>query len=252
MELGTSVKSPNGRFSVELWIDGTPAAFHARCSHSRPYVVAERNQQYELHVTTLAGRIEVLMSVDGRNVFAPGIANLATDTGQLVSPGKAVPFDGWRENDGRASRLVFSKTAHSVAVQSGDADSSLGVIGLAAFSEQVQYSSRLISHSDSLHSFGGDVLRGVGTAVRGDSGVKSMSAPAHSPALGTGMGQSFESHVRRVTFNRSNSPADILAIGYDTAENLTRLGILTAPEPNPFPGTVQPPVGYDPADFKRV
>jgi hypothetical protein len=81
---------------------------------------------------------------------------------------------------------------------------------------------------------------------RSAPGAASAEADA---ALGTGHGRREHSPARYVEFERaSNSPAETLALFYDSYRNLVARGVLRepvpmAPHPRPFPGFVPDPRG---------
>ena len=67
-------------------------------------------------------------------------------------------------------------------------------------------------------------------------------APAES-GLGTGHGRSVASAVRHAEFERATeAPEEIIAIYYDSYDNLLARGVIPAPrrDPRPFPGSFVP------------
>jgi len=67
-------------------------------------------------------------------------------------------------------------------------------------------------------------------------------AAEKSPSLGTGHGRRRTSHARYTSFERaSDHPTEIVAIHYDTYQNLVRLGVIGKPRiATPFPGQFVP------------
>jgi hypothetical protein len=97
--------------------------------------------------------------------------------------------------------------------------------------------------------------RETGDATAGDlPGAARQDAPRarrHAPesyaaekssSLGTGHGRRRTSHARYTSFERaSDNPAEIVAIHYDTYQNLVRLGVIGTPQmATPFPGQFVP------------
>jgi hypothetical protein len=68
------------------------------------------------------------------------------------------------------------------------------------------------------------------------------SAAEKSSSLGTGHGRRRTSHARYTSFERAtDSPAEVVAIHYDTYQNLVRLGVIGTPRmATPFPGQFVP------------
>jgi hypothetical protein len=67
-------------------------------------------------------------------------------------------------------------------------------------------------------------------------------AAERSSSLGTGHGRRRTSHARYTSFERAtDKPAEIVAIHYDTYQNLVRLGVIGTPRmATPFPGQFVP------------
>jgi hypothetical protein len=80
------------------------------------------------------------------------------------------------------------------------------------------------------------------------SPMMAQSAKKPSPSLGTGYGRDETSYAQRVAFERATTaPAEVLALRYDSRDNLLAMGVLPRPRmigraPDPFPGSfVAPP-----------
>ena len=91
----------------------------------------------------------------------------------------------------------------------------------------------------------------AGTSVNASSDGRALSRPAAQPEskLGTGHGQRENAWVSYTEFLRAqSSPNEVIAIYYDSRENLIAQGVIpvprTLPGPQPFPA--QPQVGFVP------
>jgi len=99
---------------------------------------------------------------------------------------------------------------------------------------------------DAKHEAGEASADAPGSAGRADASSEEAFARAPSVArkstLGTGHGRSRTSHARYTSFERATeTPAQIVALHYDTYRNLVRLGVIGAPRmANPFPGQFVP------------
>jgi hypothetical protein len=102
----------------------------------------------------------------------------------------------------------------------------------------------------------GSILRSTGTTSAKTAGVVQTQQSVVTQEVGTGLGDATEWATKEVTFNRNNptEPDSIMAIYYDSARNLERMGIMlrkksrTASSANPFPaysssspGCITPP-----------
>lgn len=257
MELGTFLASPSATFRVQVLVNERPVTFHAKGPNTRPYVIATPGESYVVKVTNSLGnrQIEVLLSVDGRDTQSAERASLQRNSGVLVPGGRSRTLDGWRQDKDTTHGFVFASVPLSVASQIGDAESNIGVIGVAAYREESKYPMYRPQPwpAQTLHPhfgvLGGENLR---SSMSAESGLEGLLS-SHAPSVGTGMGEASHSPVTYVDFRRESGRApDIQAIGYGTLEDLVARGIVTPREPNPFPD-IEPAVqGYNPEDFLRV
>ena len=200
----------------------------------RTYVLGALGHRYLLRVRNgSGGRIEVVASVDGRDVLDGRPAALGK-RGYVVAPYGEVTIDGFRLSHAAVAAFRFSTVPRSYAARKGDARD-VGVIGVAVFPERAQ-------------AFVAPPAPGVGSeAPRRDereAGAPPMAgAPApgaemdatrsrgsspraQRPGLGTEFAEQHSSRVEQVSFVRASArPEAVLTLRYDDRPGLIALGI---------------------------
>ena len=254
---------------VDEWGRTLPTFEHG----GRTYVLGALGQRYLLRVRNGTGRrIEVVASVDGRDVVEGRPATLDR-RGYVVDPWETLTVDGFRTSDSTVAAFRFSTVPRSYAARMGDARD-VGVIGVAVFTEAAPPP---LPRRPYPIPFEGPPAPDPGRseeAPRSDAAPAPPEASASQPSdaggagaraekrsadrrgLGTEFGESHESDVTRVSFERaSRSPAALLAVRYDDRPGLVALGIdvdgrgddawmrATA---TPFHGYAEPPPGWRP------
>lgn len=133
-----------GPWSIELtdeWGRTLPTFEH----RGRTFVLGEPGQSYLLHVRNRSGgRVEVVASVDGRDV-TDGRPAAFERRGYLVEPYGEVTIDGYRLSRASVAAFRFGSVARSYAASKGDARD-VGVVGVAVFPERAPLA-RLIPRS---------------------------------------------------------------------------------------------------------
>lgn len=247
-----SVTSPGGKVRVEVFQDGITSSFHKR-QDGRPFIPVTVGRPYYVRVINCAfTRIEVAVSIDGRNALRDEPADYDSP-GLVIHAGGHYDFRGWRVDDNTTREFIFGDPGKSVAAQAGDA-SNIGVIGIAAWREEVVPEWKPWAPGASGDFLGGVFAGGSPRSYRnssyagsGWSAGSSNNAPAASAgdetydmnmsSVGTGIGVAQTDRVARTRFTRTGTP-DILVIGYDTREELCRKGIISEyRDPEPFPGS---------------
>lgn len=165
-------------------------------------------------------RIEVLQSVDGRNVLLDEPASL-TMGGMVVAFGTTWQNRGWRIDDAHVREFVFTQQVlDAVAVQATGLTANLGVIGAAVYEEKI------LRHSVSSER---GTLKGIGAA---DGGM--------------GMGDERIDRVGRTKFDRlTREPRAVVEIHYRTRRTLVAMGInVIGADENDFPPAFDGGTGY--------
>jgi hypothetical protein len=237
---------PVGRVDVEIYdrSEGRvlPIYFHA----GRRYVVGKPGNEYAIRVrNTMSGRALAVMSVDGVNIITGDTAGTA-QSGYVLAPGESADIAGWRKDMSRTAAFYFTSLPDSYAARTGRPDN-VGVIGVAVFRELER--PRVVPY--------GALRKDGATADTRERAETNAASPSPPPAtaepqasgtaqskmqLGTGHGRSESSYTQYTAFERaSETPAETIAIYYDSFQNLLAMGVPVGPQPmarvrpDPFP-----------------
>ncbi len=211
------------------------------------FVAGTPGERYAIRVrNNTARRLEVVVTVDGRDVLTGRLGDFTRQRGYVIDPFGSVVIDGFRRSLDRVAAFRFSDVHDSFTALHGTPQHA-GVIGVAAFEERVD------------PPRGGTVARrstapATDPRARPDTPApskKSEPGEARShrdttenarQALGTEFAETRLSRVREVTFVRRNArrPDVRVTLRYDTAEALAAKGV-----PVDLTFAVQP-VGADP------
>lgn len=210
----------------------------------RLYVEGRPGARYSLRVTNnSAGRVLVVMSVDGVNILTGQTAGY-NQRGYVIGPYGTYDVSGWRKSDTEVAAFTFAPLSRSYAARTGR-PGDVGVIGLAAFTERyvppvavapaVGLESRARGAADSAAE----------AAATGSRIAPSAQAARPAERLGTGHGAREWSAVTTVAFERASAaPQLIRRLEYDSRENLVVAGVIPRPRPpGPPPGPRPFPAG---------
>ena len=212
--------------------------------HGRRCIVGKPGNEYAIRVRNGGpGRILAVMSVDGVNAITGDTAS-PQQSGYVLAPYESADIAGWRKSMSRTAAFYFTALPDSYAARTGRPEN-VGVIGVAVFRER----SRPIALDD--------FRRKNAARAEGQSSPEAAaSAPAEQKSdaadsledrsvrerLGTGHGRSESSYASYTRFERATeTPAETIAIYYDSYENLLAQGVpvgsppLARYRPNPFP-----------------
>lgn len=224
----------------------------------RYYVVGKPGNEYQVGLRNRGGGdVLAVMSVDGVNAISGETANWS-QTGYVLGAGQEYEIRGWRKSLDRIAAFYFTEHRNSYAARTGRPDN-VGVIGVALFRKRAQpeplleqppapWSGRRDESAWPAEDAAAGAL-GSADAARAEesAGAARSSRPAparRGPSLGTGHGRVETSHSSYTSFERATaSPAEIVAIHYDTHANLVAMGVIRAPRlavPSPFPGQFVP------------
>jgi hypothetical protein len=210
----------------------------------RAYVVGKPGNEYRVVVRSRSAEdLLAVVSVDGVNVMN-GESASPRQSGYIVPSWSRVDVGGWRKSLDEIAAFYFTPLGDSYAARTGRPDN-VGVIGVAIFERKREELppaaiSPPANFAPQFKSESRDSARSSGAPAE-----LARSAPAPAAPLGTGHGRREESRVRWVDFQRaSDTPAETIAIYYDSYRNLVARGILQAPatprEPDPFPMAFAP------------
>lgn len=196
----------------------------------RYYVAGKPGKEYAIRVRNRLGEdLLATVSVDGINVVS-GETAAHDQGGYILGPRRTYDIEGWRKSLERVAAFYFSRVEDSYAAKTGRPDE-VGVIGVALFRRKA-----------SERDYGADVLSRK-EAPGPIAGERSAAGAASEPGLGTGHGRNVTSMVRAAEFERATeTPEEIIAIYYDSYENLVARGVIPGDrrDPRPFPGSFVP------------
>ena len=220
----------------------------------RSYVPGQYNQRYRIRIHNhTRGRIEAVITVDGRNVISGQVGDYSEQRGYIVDGHDSVLISGFRQSQSHVASFRFTTPSDSYSARMGTPQH-VGVIGVAVFPEKQRRHAAIPPFSRGPSSMDGHYAEGrsafndmtIDSPSSGMGGAstglrKSSRVPRTSQNLGTRYGESRRSPVHYVSFVRAHEtrPTSILAIYYDDVSGLTARGIQIHPSPIsrpvPFP-----------------
>jgi hypothetical protein len=253
---------------VDAWGRELPTYRH----RGSTYVLGAVGDRYGVRIRNRTSqRVEVVVSVDGRDVLTGDVGDWKHQRGYIVNPWQTVTIDGFRKSMQEVAAFRFTSPGDSYTSRRGTPQH-VGVIGVAVFSEQ-RVAQRPVTPTPRPHPYPyrGDWdrsregwadedaeapvkdLDGSADAPAptgaGRGGAGSSTAESRAPArraqkhnIGTQYGETRHSSVVEVPFVRArpHNPDRLLGLYYDDARGLRARGIRIEPavsgEPDPFPG----------------
>jgi hypothetical protein len=226
--------------SVEIFDRTEQRALPIYWHQGRRYVVGKPGNEYAIRVRNGGtGRILAVMSVDGVNVITGDTAS-TQQSGYVLFPYESADIAGWRKSLSRTAAFYFTALPDSYAARTGRPDN-VGVIGVAVFRERSRpIALQELQRKDSAARAEGQAAPAPSAPKAAADGVSAQRAPQER--LGTGHGRSESSYASYTQFERaSETPAEAIAIYYDSYENLLAQGVpvgsppIARFRPDPFP-----------------
>lgn len=208
------------------------------------FVAGELGERYALRlVNDSADRLEVVVSVDGRDVLSGKVGDFKRQRGYVIDPFGEVVIDGFRRSLDHVAAFRFSSVRNSYSARRGTPQH-VGVIGVAVFREKVAsgWATRPRAAAESRDE---SSAAPRSKALRTDKDMR-----GGGEKLGTEFGESLVSQVIEVPFVRRNQtrPDELHRVVYDSAERLRARGVPIDPvfveepwdrgDPSPWPGAV--------------
>ncbi|HEV8244545.1 MAG TPA: hypothetical protein VGP93_02125, partial [Polyangiaceae bacterium] len=104
----------------------------------KTFVLGEFGQRYNIRIRNpLSFRVEVVASVDGRDVVSGKRADFVQNRGYLIGPGDSVVIEGFRTSLDEVASFRFTDPSDSYSSRMGTPQN-VGIIGVAFFGERVQ------------------------------------------------------------------------------------------------------------------
>jgi hypothetical protein len=251
-----------GSYSFDL-VDEAGRVLPTFSHQGRTYVLGSVGRRYQIRVRNDSGRrVEVVVSVDGRDVMDGGPSALAR-RGYLVDGHSDVTIDGYRLSQGSVAAFRFGTVPRSYAALEGD-PRDVGVIGVAVFPERepawAPYRSREAGEKADRHG-PQSPAPAAPEAPAGEAPRSSGVLAEKRPGLGTEFGEERPSPVRQVFFERARPRPDVvLSLRYDDRAGLLAAGVdvdgrrsceaATRQGADPFRrdgGFAPPPAGWSPS-----
>jgi hypothetical protein len=239
------------------------------------YFAGQQGERYDLRLTNHTGeRLEVVITVDGRDVISGELGNYKKQRGYVLDPWGSVVISGYRQAFDQVAAFRFSDLAGSYTGLRGSPEHA-GVVGVAVFEEKRRSARRhkkalaVMPPPQPYHEpyYQGPTSSGTPPTAFPESPRRDRSAagkaeemedssamassvadgaggfaPAPAPSqLGTAYGEMQHSGVQEVEFKRKRRrrPAAFLTVYYDSPQGLAGKGItMSSPplaQPQPFP-----------------
>ena len=242
--------------AVEMWVESEGERLPLFRAEGRQYLLGRMGDRYEVVIANRSrNRVEVVLSVDGRDAVSGREADFRENRGYVLDPGEKTRVQGFRTSLDGVAAFEFTTPDDSYSARMGTPQN-VGVIGLAVFDESEKYK----KDDDNVIAGGGEdegqhaepqaapPYGAADSAKSAESAAGEIAAP-QSPGLGTKYGHEIDSSATVVPFVRRDpeEPVELLALYSDDREGLEALGIELPPEetehgdrcgdgPNPFPG----------------
>lgn len=222
-------RTPVAAPAVSVMVESAEGGSFASVQHrGATFVAGEIGERYVVRlVNDSADRLEVVVTVDGRDVLSGKVGDFKRDRGYVVEPFGEVVVDGFRRSLDHVAAFRFSSLRDAYAVRRGTSSRSrsIGVIGVAVFRERVR------PHS----TWRGSPLRSADEALPTTKSSPTSKAPQRSGSakdrshekLGTEFGETVDSAVVEVPFvrSRATTPDELHRVQYDSAERLIARGV---------------------------
>ena len=202
----------------------------------KTFIEGKKGSEFSIKIKNPnAGRVEVVISVDGLSVITGKRANTKSD-GYIIPGYDSVVIDGWRISDDKVRKFFFTdKEASYVSKKDGD-DTNCGVISVVAYLEKAKvrifspdqgypYGNLRPNHEWS-RLFNSPTNIGAVYSCSAVPQTRGMTKGVSDSSfnLGTGMGEKQESKVKRVSFERGDA-LTFISIFYATRGSLIDMGI---------------------------
>lgn len=227
---------PPYSFSVEDESGNTLRTFG---KDGRTFLLGEPGLRYNIRVQNPTGqRVEAVVSVDGRDAMSGQPGDYVNQRGYVIPAYGSLLVEGFRRSMDEVAAFRFSSPAESYSARMGTPQN-VGVIGVAFFPERVRPPAPVMRREpprsrprpaprpyDSSRE-GGAEFDGPARAQAKGSATDDRGSSGRVNNLGTEFGESHESLVSSVYFERASAthPVLVSTLRYDDADGLSARGI---------------------------
>ena len=227
---------------VEIVSRSSGRVLETYAHRGRTYVAGKPGEGYAVRLVNRSrARLLAVLSVDGVNAVTGETASPA-QSGYVLEPYSSAEISGWRKSLEEVAQFYFTSLPDSYAARS-DRPENAGVIGVAVFRERPQQRPQSELEAPRSKAAPAAPSAGAGRAAQdalAESAVPDASRKESHERLGTGHGAREYAPTEYTEFVRAGSkPDDVVAIRYDSYDNLLARGIVPHrpryADPQPFP-----------------
>lgn len=202
---------------------------------ARLYVEGRAGERYAVELRNrTGGRILTVLSVDGVNAIT-GQTAATSQSGYVLDAWRRAEIAGWRKDMSDVAAFYFTALPDSYAARTGRAEN-VGVIGIAVYKEYAEPPRALLDAPALAKSeAAGRLSAGAPPAA---SAMQPQRKQMAEETLGTGHGERMYAPTQHTEFRRASStPSEVIAIYYDSRQNLIAQGVIPRypSQPQPFP-----------------
>ncbi len=243
--------------SVRL-VDASGVGLPTFSHRGNTYIAGETGARYGIELRNHhATRVEVVVTVDGRDVVSGSLGDYTTQRGYVLGPYERVIVDGYRQSLQQVATFRFGSVASSYSARRGTPQH-VGVVGVAVFRERPEKAARWrrpriaqpeastrTHHAQErptqekaspsrrqLHEGQSASSEAYDNAASPYRNVPDATDDADEPQhLGTQYGESRSSYVHEVPFSRARRtrPDRLLTFYYDSLSALRARGVPVDP-----------------------
>lgn len=245
-------------------------AFPQYSHNGKIYVEGVKNEDFYIEIKNNHNkRVEVVGSIDGRDIVSGKEADYKSNQGYIINPYETQIIKGYRLDDNKVGQFTFADKNKSFSVEiANDNEENVGVFGFAEF-EEIEYSYiptipfipyQPVPYDEgwwydwydkwNWNEWGGINTQkwiisphSVETEIFCSTSKSSCSGEVKTQNLGTTLGNTVEQKINYTFFTRKTpeTPNCIYVLYYDDEESLISQGIKQTQNkikssPNPFPG----------------
>ena len=214
------------------------------------WIEGREGNNYTIELTNRSNVCSLfILSVDGLDVLEGKPAGLNSQ-GYVIPAGNTVSVPGWKVNDQQAAEFYFSRSRESYVNSIGGSTANTGVIGAMIFAEYTQLEDYYMStgkaqgtainntwvasslYNSPTRRIDTTMVKAAAASIPMNSAEVKTSGGLSSQAyvsqeVGTGFGNATDWQTVSTQFRRNNptQPDTIMAIYYNTARNLEKMGI---------------------------